>query len=857
MAAFDRVKSGIPGLDQALDNIRLGDNVVLRVSNLDDFRRFADPFVEQAKRDGRNIIYFRFASHPELVPECPEVKRVNIELSHRFETFTVEIHRVIEREGRDAFYVFDCLSDLQTAWATDLMMGNFFRVTCPFLFILDTVAFFPVIRGRHSFTAINKIVNTTQLFLDVYGDPAQDVLFIRPQKVWNRSSDTMFLPHLYRPATDEVRPIQDGIQTSRFYQVMNQQQRTLEEQQGDSWDHFFNQTRILHENGISVTDQCARMCNIMMTRDERLRVLVKKHFRPEDYFQVRDHMVGTGMVGGKTCGMLLARAIIRNLAPDIDRVMEPHDSFYVGSDVFYTYIVDNGFWDIRIRQRTEEGYFTLANELAQHLRNGVFSHEIKEQFAHILEYYGHDPYIVRSSSILEDGFDNAFAGKYESVFCSNQGTPEERLEEFENAVRTVYASSAGLSSLVYRKQRGLDRRDEQMALLIMRVSGSSYGSYFMPCAAGVGYSYSPYKFLSDIDSSAGMLRLVMGLGTSAVDRTEGSYPRLVSLDKPESTNFTTSAEKHRYSQRQAEAVDLKGRTLSRVPLKSLEPLLPPYLKSQVLEHDWEAETAFRESGISRSIYFISCLGLVRNRQLMEQLQRMMHLIQSEYGEPVDIEFTINVAETAEYMINLLQCRPLQVFQDTGNVTVPDGVPAEKILLETRGASMGLSRKIEPDLIAYVDPVAYYHLPYNEKSEIASLIGQINWRYKEQGRHLILMVPGRIGTSSPELGVPVSFADISHFEALCEITASEIGFNPELSYGSHIFQDLVEAQILYMAVFPGDKTLHYRPDLIRSLPNLISGIPGGEKRQDIVYLADVSGQCRLYHDLSAGHILLHL
>ena len=155
MAAFDKVKSGIPALDQALDSIRMGDNVVWRVSNLDEFRRFADPFVEQAKKDGRNIIYFRFASHPELVAECPEVRRVNIPLSHRFETFTVEIHKVIEHEGKDAFYVFDCLSELQTAWATDLMMGNFFRVTCPFLFILDTVAFFPIIRGRHSFNAIN------------------------------------------------------------------------------------------------------------------------------------------------------------------------------------------------------------------------------------------------------------------------------------------------------------------------------------------------------------------------------------------------------------------------------------------------------------------------------------------------------------------------------------------------------------------------------------------------------------------------------------------------------------------------------------------------------------------------------
>ena len=856
MAAFDRVLSGIPALDQVLDNIRMGDNVVWRVSDLDEFRRFADPFVEQAKKDGRNIIYFRFASHPELVTECPEVKRICVPLSHRFETFTVEIHKAIEQEGRDAFYVFDCLSELQTAWATDLMMGNFFRVTCPFLFILDTVAFFPIIRGRHSFNAITKIMNTTQLFLDVYSDAGRETVYIRPQKVWNRSSETMFLPHLYKPADGTIRPIQDGVQTSRFYQVMNSYQRTLEEQYVDSWDRFFTQAKVLHENRIPVEEQCGRMCNIMMTRDERLRVLVKKHFKPEDYFRVRDHMVGTGMVGGKTCGMLLARAIIRNLAPDIDSVLEPHDSFYVGSDVFYTYIVDNDFWDIRVRQRTEEGYFPLAGELAERLRTGHFSREIQEQFTHILEYYGQDPYIVRSSSILEDGFDNAFAGKYESVFCANRGTPEERLEEFENAVRTVYASSASLSALDYRKRRGLDKRDEQMALLVMRVSGSAYGSYYMPCAAGVGYSFSPYKFLNDIDSSAGMLRLVAGLGTSAVDRTEGSYPRLVSLDKPEVTNFTTVAEKHQFSQRKAEVVDLKTRSLNRVPLDDLEPVLPAYVKNQVLEHDTEAEASLHERGVWRNICFISCLGLVRNREMMEKMQRMMQLIQKEYGEPVDIEFTINVSESREYMINLLQCRPLQVFKDGGGVAVPENVPAEDILLETRHASMGLSRQVKLDRIVYVDPVKYYQLPYNEKTAIAALIGRINWKYRDTGMHLMLLVPGRIGTSSPELGVPTAFSDISGFDAVCEIAESRAGYNPELSYGSHIFQDLVEAQILYTAVFPGERTIHFRPELLRQVPNRIGEISGGEEKQDVVCLADISTlDCQLYHDLTNEHILL--
>ena len=132
MTAFDRIKSGIPEMDQALDNIRLGDNVVWRVSELSQFKLFMEPYIRQAIADKRNIIYFRFASHEPLLPECPEIKTVPIALSHRFETFTVDIHNVIEKEGYDAFYVFDCLSELQTAWATDLMMGNFFRVTCPF-----------------------------------------------------------------------------------------------------------------------------------------------------------------------------------------------------------------------------------------------------------------------------------------------------------------------------------------------------------------------------------------------------------------------------------------------------------------------------------------------------------------------------------------------------------------------------------------------------------------------------------------------------------------------------------------------------------------------------------------------------
>ncbi|MCR5674669.1 MAG: PEP/pyruvate-binding domain-containing protein [Lachnospiraceae bacterium] len=854
MAAFDRICSGIPEMDTALDSIRLGDNVVWRVSELSEFKLFMEPYVRQAIEDRRNIIYFRFASHEPLLNDRPEIKTENIPLSHRFENFTVAIHNVIEREGKDAFYVFDCLSELQTAWATDLMMGNFFRVTCPFLFILDTVAFFPIIRGKHSVQAINKILNTTQLFFDVYSDKKN--VYVRPEKVWNRNSDTMFLPHIYDPETGSFRPILDGVQSSRFYQTLGRAQRSAQEQYSDSWDRYFNRVKLMSENGMDISEACTEMCNIMMTRDPRMREMVQKHFEPQDYFAVRDHMVGTGMIGGKACGMLLARAIIRNREPDISEVLEPHDSFYVGSDLYYTYIVDNNLWDTRIRQRTEEEYFSLAEEFAEKIMNGSFSEVMRDQFVRIIEYYGQDPYIIRSSSILEDGFGNAFAGKYESVFCVNRGSLEERLEEFEHAIKVVYASSMSLSALDYRKRRGLDKRDEQMALLIQRVSGSYYGRYYMPCAAGVGYSYSPYRIMKESDPTAGMLRLVMGLGTSAVDRTEGSYPRIVNLDMPEKTSYSSSADKHRFSQGQAEVIDMTDRSLKKLSLEEIGPDMPGYLDRILLEHDFDAESRLREMGRNRDIKFISCGGLVKNRGLMEQMKRMLACIQEEYEYPVDTEFTINLSESGEYSVDLLQCRPLQVQKGESGTVIPPDIREENILLESRGASMGMSKATELNLIVLVDPVNYYNMPYKEKDLVAKLIGRINWHYRDRNKHMMLIVPGRVGTTSPELGVPTAFSDISAYEIICETEETKAGYNPELSYGSHIFQDLVEAEILYTAVFHNEKTIRFSPEKLASSRDLVTGFEQGDLLKDIVHVYDVSDRkCAVYNDIADEHLLI--
>ena len=378
----------------------------------------------------------------------------------------------------------------------------------------------------------------------------------------------------------------------------------------------------------------------------------------------------------------------------------------------------------------------------------------------------------------------------------------------------------------------------------------------MPCAAGVGYSYSPYRIMKDTDPTAGMLRLVMGLGTSAVDRLEGSYPRIVNLDKPEKTSYSSSAEKHKFSQGKAEVINMTTRSLEKLPYRALEADIPPYLARLLTEHDHDAENRLRELGRPGAVTFISCKGLVTNKALMDQMKRMLACIHKEYEYPVDTEFTINISENGEYSVDLLQCRPLQVQKSSAGTVVPAGIPAEEILLESKGASMGITKAASLDLIVYVDPVAYYRMPYNDKSLAARLIGRINWHYRDLGKNMMLIVPGRIGTSSPELGVPTAFSDISAFRIICEIEESKAGYNPELSYGSHIFQDLVEAEILYTAVFSDGRTLRYAPEKLAQCRDITAQFDPEVSLQGIVHVYDTSGkQMEVYNDIAKEHLLI--
>ena len=153
------------------------------------------------------------------------------------------------------------------------------------------------------------------------------------------------------------------------------------------------------------------------------------------------------------------------------------------------------------------------------------------------------------------------------------------------------------------------------------------------------------------------------------------------------------------------------------------------------------------------------------------------------------------------------------------------LPDEDTFFDLDNSSMGMSSVTDIDVVVQIDAKAYYEYPYAKKRMAATAVGLINRYYKGKGKNLLLLAPGRLGTSSPELGVPCSFADISGFAGVCEVSDDSAGYMPELSYGSHMFQDLVEANIFYCAIWNDKRTLKYNPALIQG-PNLFDEICSG-------------------------------
>ena len=829
--------TGLPGLDNLIHGVERGDNIVFRVDTLADYRAFCHALAG-AERRPTGALYFRFAGHPAIFSE-EEIERFGIEeaelrLDRGFEYFITAAHRRILEGGEDAVLFFDSLSDLSHWFYSDRMIGNFFQLTCPLIFETGSVAYFSLDRFFHSYHTVEPVTVTTQILADVYR--YEDEIYIQLAKVANRPGASTFTLHRW----DTSERFTAITASARIVPVLSSRPwpglRSASYRMVGVWDRVFMEgDTILHEvdsgryPAQTADDKKEQLLGLIISREHRILELAREHLTLADIMAIWKRMIGTGFIGGKSVGMLLARAILRRNGARWGSLLEDHDSFFVGSDVYYTFLVINQVWWDRQRHKDPEVAMANNETVRDRILRGEFPPYILERFSDMIDYYGTSPIIVRSSSLLEDNFGNAFAGKYESVFCTMQGSRDERMEEFLQAVRQIYASTVSDEALHYRKSRGILHQDEQMALLVQRVSGEPRGRWFYPQLAGVAFSFNPYAWHESIDANAGLLRLVFGLGTRAVNRTDDDYTRVVALNVPEKRPEATFSEVRQHAQRRVDVLDLAERRDRSVEFTDL-------LKDNVsiplnLLATRDRELARRRDVDARLTWVLTFDRLLRSTRFVQDLREMLAELRDAYRTDVDIEFTVNVLESESgdgedqlrYLIHLVQCRPFQIQGAHIDATPLPAIADEQVIMRCNGGVVGHSRVDHIGRIVFVRPEGYANLPETRKYELPRIIATITDAEVPDGAGLLLIGPGRWGTSTPSLGVPVSIADIDRVTVLVEIDQIHSGLIADLSLGTHFFNELVERNMLYLAYKNLDDASVLDRGFLDGAPNRLSEI----------------------------------
>jgi hypothetical protein len=544
--------------------------------------------------------------------------------------------------------------------------------------------------------------------------------------------------------------------------------------------------------------------------DELLYINVAKEFvEGKDFCHLVQRLIypprSQGKLGVKGAGLFLASQVIQKSAEHAELLgdIRVPKTWYLVSDALLEFIHLNQLEEVYNRkymeiERVRQDYPNIVHLF----KNSRFPAEVSKGLAAALDDFDDSPLIVRSSSLLEDRVGAAFSGKYKSLFLANQGTKQRRLEALMDAIAEVYASVFGPDPIEYRSSRGyLDFREE-MAVLIQEVVGQRIGRYFLPAFSGVAFSDNEYRWSARIRPDDGLMRLVPGLGTRAVDRLSDDYPVLVAPGQPQLRVNVTPDEIVRYSPRWIDVINLESNAFETVELRTLlkeigddYPLIRRLIsivdedrirKPFGLEPNWETDEVV-----------FNFEGLLSDSPFMGKMRGLLKLLRDKIGRPIDIEFAHD-----ENHLYLLQCRTQSRSKEYAPTPIPRNLPLDKTVF---WAKRQISNGRVPDIthIVYVDPEAYANLSsLQDLKSVGRAVGRLNALLPK--RQFILMGPGRWGSRGDvKLGVSVTYSDINNTAVLMEIARQKGNYLPELSFGTHFFQDLVEAEIRYIPLYPDE------------------------------------------------------
>lgn len=589
----------------------------------------------------------------------------------------------------------------------------------------------------------------------------------------------------------------------------------------------------------------AELSHRFLTTDEILIDRVIDNILIEDFEPLLARNIGSsktsGGIGGKGAGLFIAEQILKRAAIDdplLADIKTPR-TWYLATDQLDEFLKYNNMEELNMYKYHSISYIRMTyDDIVSKIKNLRLSPHIMQTLTILLDDLDQVPIIVRSSSILEDRSQSAFSGKYKSLYLSNQGTKQERLDALTDAILEVYSSQYNPDSFQYREKRHLLHVSEKMGVLIQEVVGTKVGPYYMPLYAGVAFSENPLCWSPRITREGGLVRIVMGLGTRAVDRVNNDYPLLFSPENPGFKINQNPNDVRHYSQKYIDVMNLESGSFETVEvdklLKTWGHEIPQLSKLVSVYHDeYIQKKNFIDLSPKKDDMVITFDGILEDTDFPKKISHIFSILKEKMGIQVDIEF----AYDGKNLI-LLQCRTLQGFYNEA-ATIPSNIPIQDILFTAnRFVSNGKLENLR--YIVYVDGDEYSRL--SSRSEMLSIgeaVGKLNVHLPH--KKYILMGPGRWGSRGDiQLGVRVTYADICNTAMLIEIAKKKQSYVPEVSFGTHFFQDLVESNIAYLPLYPDDKDIMYREYFLKNQPNHLEEIlPEYKEFSNVLRVIDVA------------------
>ncbi|MEG0570457.1 MAG: PEP/pyruvate-binding domain-containing protein, partial [Oscillospiraceae bacterium] len=547
-----------------------------------------------------------------------------------------------------------------------------------------------------------------------------------------------------------------------------------------------------------LTDQPSRIENI------------RQYVDAKSFDELLDSIISTpgtgGKIGGKATGIFLSQQIIKNQLsthPELENIRFPK-TWYIPVEEFSKLINDNN-----LQELNEHKYQDIAEirilypKIIQTIKNLTLSPYMLNNLRHLLDNCSGKPLIVRSSSLLEDQIGSAFSGKYKSLFIPNTKDKQTRLDKLVDSILEVYSSIYNHDAIQYRKERNLLDSPENMGIIIQEVVGNQIGEYYFPLYAGVAFSNNEFRWSPRIRREDGLIRLVVGLGTRAVDRLKDDYPMLISPAQPNLTLNQIPSEMQKYSSKYMDVIDTQNDEFCTLSIEQVVREYGdkiPHINNVVstISDDIIRDVNMITTNFKTDNFIVTFNGLIKKTAVATQIRTLLLILQDALGFAVDMEFAAD-----EQYIYILQCRP----QSKGDINDPPAIPSEiktktRIFTANKYISNGKVRGIKT--VVYVDPEKYSKLPtHQDMQSVGNAVSALNKMLLRKS--FILIGPGRWGSRGDiKLGVPVTYSDICNTAMLIEVASEKDGFRPELSFGTHFFQDLVEAGIYYLPLYPEDK-----------------------------------------------------